>query len=164
MRSSILAIAAILALPACTTMSDAPPESASAQPAASGVTPSIDTMKRLVQLLSSDAYEGRAPGSAGEEKTLALLSSEFARLGLKPGNNGSWFQDVPLVEITAKNVSPLRFSGGKAPVTAAYGPEMVIGTYRTAQPHIAVKDSPVVFVGYGINAPERAPPGLSGGG
>ena len=78
MRSSILAIAAILALPACTTMSDAPPESASAQPAASGVTPSIDTMKRLVQELSSDAYEGRAPGSAGEEKTLALLAAELS--------------------------------------------------------------------------------------
>ncbi len=155
MRSSILAIAILLALPACTTMSDTSPASASAQPAAAAASPSVDTMKRLVQELSSDAYEGRAPGSAGEEKTLALLSAEFAKLGLKPGNNGSWFQDVPLVEITAKNVSTLTFTGGKAPVTAAYGPEMVIGTYRTAQPHIAVKDSPVVFVGYGINAPEK---------
>ncbi len=115
---------------------------------------SIDTMKRVTKELSSDAFEGRAPGTAGEEKTLALLTAEFAKLGLKPGNKGSWLQDVPLVEITAKNVSPLTFTGGKSAVSAAYGPEMVIGTYRVV-PHIAVKDSPVVFVGYGINAPEK---------
>ena len=152
MRSSVAAIAAVLALsaPALT------PAVALAAPAAkSDAAPSIDTMKRLVKELSSDAYEGRAPGTVGEEKTLALLTAEFEKLGLKPGNKGSWFQDVPLVEITAKNVSPLSFTGGKAPVTAAYGPEMVIGTYRTTQPRIEVKDSPVVFVGYGINAAEK---------
>ena len=148
MRSSIAAIAAILALTACST-------EGTEKPAASAAAPSIDTMKRLVQELSSDAYEGRAPGSAGEEKTLALLAAEFGKLGLKPGNKGSWFQDVPLVEITAKNVSPLTFTGGKADVSATYGAEMVAGTYRTTQKHIAVKDSPVVFVGYGINAPEK---------
>jgi Zn-dependent M28 family amino/carboxypeptidase len=112
-------------------------------------------MKRLVQTLSSDAYEGRAPGSPGEEKTMALLAAEFGKLGLKPGNKGSWFQDVPLVEINAKNVSALSFTGGKGAVAAAYGPEMVVGTYRTTQPKIAITDSPVVFVGYGINAPEK---------
>ena len=152
MRSSVAAIAAVLALsaPALT------PAVALAAPAAkSDAAPSIDTMKRLVKELSSDAYEGRAPGTVGEEKTLALLTAEFEKLGLKPGNKGSWFQDVPLVEITAKNVSALSFTGGKAPITAAYGPEMVIGTYRTPQPRIEVKDSPVVFVGYGINAPEK---------
>ncbi|KAK0347570.1 MAG: M28 family peptidase [Pseudomonadota bacterium] len=152
MRSSVAAIAAVLALsaPALT------PAVALAAPAAkSDAAPSIDMMKRLVKELSSDAYEGRAPGTVGEEKTLALLTAEFEKLGLKPGNKGSWFQDVPLVEITAKNVSALSFTGGKAPLTATYGPEMVIGTYRTTQPRIEVKDSPVVFVGYGINAPEK---------
>ena len=152
MRSSVAAIAAVLALsaPALT------PAVALAAPAAkSDATPSIDMMKRLVKELSSDAYEGRAPGTVGEEKTLALLTAEFEKLGLKPGNKGSWFQDVPLVEITAKNVSALSFTGGKAPITATYGPEMVIGTYHTTQPRIEVKDSPVVFVGYGINAPEK---------
>ncbi|AOF95663.1 M28 family peptidase [Sphingobium sp. RAC03] len=154
MRSSIAAIAAVLALSACATDGmDAPPASVAAAP--NGAEPSIDTMKRLVQEMSSDAYEGRAPGSAGEEKTLALLVAEFSKLGLKPGNKGSWFQDVPLVEINAKNVSPLTFTGGKSAVSASYGPEMVVGTYRTTQPKIAIKDSPVVFVGYGINAPEK---------
>jgi len=123
--------------------------------APAGITPSIDTMKEVVKEISSDAYEGRAPGTVGEEKTLAYLVQRFEALGLKPGNKGSWFQDVPLVEISAKNVSPLRFTGGKAPLSLDYGSQMVVGTYRTTQPHIEVKDSPVVFVGYGINAPER---------
>ena len=150
MRTSLVALTAILAL-AAPANAAAPKGSASS----ASVEPSIDTMKRLVKELSSDAYEGRAPGTAGEEKTLALLAAEFGKLGLKPGNNGSWFQDVPLVEITAKNVSVLTFTGGKSAVSAAYGPEMVIGTYRTNQSKITIKDSPVVFVGYGINAPEK---------
>ena len=152
MRTLPFALAA-LALSACTAAEMVrAPESVPAAPATAE--PSIDTMKRLVKELSSDAYEGRAPGTVGEEKTLALLQAEFTRLGLKPGNNGSWYQDVPLVEITPRNVSALRFTGGKAPVSAAYGPEMVVSTYRVS-PRIDVRDSPVVFVGYGINAPEK---------
>ncbi len=149
MRSLFIALPALL-LAAC---SQAPDNTTAA--AVNGVQPSIETMKRLVQQLSSDEFEGRAPGTPGEEKTLKLLASEFEKLGLKPGNNGSWFQDVPLVEITAKNVGALTFSGGSQTVSAAYGPEMVVGTYRTDGKAVAVKDSPVVFVGYGINAPEK---------
>lgn len=119
------------------------------------VQPSTDTMRRVVAQLSSDAFEGRAPGTAGEEKTVRLLVDEFTRLGLKPGNKGSWTQDVPLVEITTSKTTPMRFAGGAAPVVAAYGPEMVVGTYRTGLQRVEVKDSPVVFVGYGINAPEK---------
>jgi len=147
-----LALAGALALSACAATTMPPLETAA--PAAPARDISVDTMKRLVAELSSDAYEGRAPGTVGETKTLDLLVAEFSKLGLKPGNKGSWFQDVPLVELTAKNVAPLRFTGGKAPVSAAYGPEMVVGTYRVT-PRIEIKDSPVVFVGYGINAPEK---------
>lgn len=125
-----------------------------AAPIAAQIVP-IDTFKRVTERLSSDEFEGRAPGTPGEEKTLALLAAEFGKLGLKPGNDGSWFQDVPLVEINAKNVTALNFTGGKTAVTAAYGPEMVVGTYRTDGKPTALKDSPVVFVGYGINAPEK---------
>ena len=115
----------------------------------------IDTFKRVTKTLSSDEFEGRAPGTPGEEKTLKLLADEFGKLGLKPGNRGSWFQDVPLVEITAKAVTPLTFTGGKATVGAAYGTEMVVGTYRTDGKPTAIRNAPVVFVGYGINAPEK---------
>lgn len=117
---------------------------------------SVETMKTITKELSSDTFEGRAPGSAGEEKTVALLEREFAAAGLQPGNQGSWVQEVPLVEITAKNMSPLTFTGGgnKAPLSLAYGPDMIAATYRITD-HVAVKDSPVLFVGYGINAPEK---------
>jgi Zn-dependent M28 family amino/carboxypeptidase len=115
---------------------------------------SVETMKAVTKTLSSDAFEGRAPGSAGEEKTLAYLQQQFAKAGLKPGNKGKWLQDVPLVEITAQNVTPLAITGGKAPLSLAYGKDMVIGTYRVT-PHIDVKDSAIVFAGYGINAPEK---------
>lgn len=124
-----------------------------ATPAAAQV--SETTMKRAVETLSSDAFEGRAPGTAGEGKTLDYLVKEFTRIGAKPGNDGSWFQTVPMVEITARDVSPLAFATPRGAVTAAYGPEMVVGTYRTGSPRIEVKASPVVFVGYGIVAPEK---------
>nr|WP_241230445.1 M28 family metallopeptidase [Sphingomonas koreensis] len=114
----------------------------------------METMKEATRVLSSDEFEGRAPGTAGEKKTLDYLVQQFQKAGLQPGNNGSWFQDVPLVAITAKNVSPLSFTGGAQPLSLKYGPEFVAGTYRVT-PKVAVKDSPVVFVGYGINAPEK---------
>ena len=141
-------------LASAATLAAVQPAAAQSTPAAT-VQPSIPTMKRLVERLSSDEFEGRAPGTIGEEKTLALLADEFGKLGLKPGNNGSWFQDVPLVEITAKTVSPLTFTGSKGTVSAAYGPEMVVGTYRTDGKRSELRNAPVVFVGYGINAPER---------
>jgi Zn-dependent M28 family amino/carboxypeptidase len=115
---------------------------------------SLKTMQDVVTALASDEFEGRAPGTAGEEKTVALLIERFKAAGLQPGNGTSWTQDVPLVEITANNVSPLTFTGGKTPISLAYGTQFVAGSYRI-QPKTEVKDSDVVFVGYGINAPEK---------
>ena len=136
-----LLIAALLATPAMAAAQTAPQIS-------------VDTLKAVTKTLSSDAFEGRAPGSAGEEKTLAYLQQQFEKAGLKPGNKGRWLQDVPLVEIAAKGVTPLTITGGKTPLSLAYGPDMVVGTYRVTQ-HIEVKDSDVVFAGYGIVAPEK---------
>ncbi|MEH3101593.1 M28 family metallopeptidase [Sphingomonas adhaesiva] len=129
---------------------------ATAAPAIAQTAPVISeqTLKDVTKELSSDAFEGRAPGTAGEEKTVAYLAKRFAAAGLQPGNKGSWYQDVPLVELSAKNVSPLVFKGAGAPISLAYGPQAVIGSYRVT-PRVAVKDSPVVFVGYGIVAPEK---------
>ncbi|MFM7349873.1 MAG: M28 family metallopeptidase [Erythrobacter sp.] len=112
------------------------------------------TMKDVTRTLSSDAFEGRAPGSAGEEKTIAFLTERFKAAGLQPGNNGSWVQDVPLVEITGKNYQPLTVSGKGAPLSFAYGKDWVGATYRE-QAKTTLKDSGLVFVGYGINAPEK---------
>ncbi|WP_017671049.1 M28 family metallopeptidase [Blastomonas sp. AAP53] len=113
-----------------------------------------DTMKDVTRMLASDEFEGRAPGTIGERKTIALLTERFAKAGLKPGNGNSWLQPVPLVSIEASNVSPLTFTGGKTPLSLAYGTDMVVGSYREA-PRTQITDSEVVFVGYGINAPEK---------
>jgi len=132
-----------------------------AQGAVTGSAPaiSVDTLKTVTKELASDAYEGRAPTTPAEDKTVAYIVDRFKQAGLKPGNpdgkgGASWFQDVPMVEITAGNVQPLTFTGGKTPVSLAYRNDMVAGTYRVV-PSIELKDSPVVFVGYGINAPEK---------
>ena len=115
---------------------------------------SVETLKTVTQELSSDAYEGRAPTTAAEAKTIAYITARFRAAGLQPGNHGKWTQDVPMVEITATDVQPFTFTGGRTPVTMQYRTEMVAGTYRVT-PSIAITDSPVVFVGYGITAPEQ---------
>jgi Zn-dependent M28 family amino/carboxypeptidase len=146
MRSLMLA-ALLLPLAAC---------SKGDVPAAPAVNPdiSLDLLKQMTEKLSSDEFEGRAPATAGEEKTVAYLIERMKGAGLQPGNNGSWVQDVPLVELTAKDVSPLTITGGKENLSLNYRTDMVIGTYQVV-PQQAVKDSELVFVGYGINAPER---------
>lgn len=113
------------------------------------------TMKDVTRELSLDSYEGRAPGSVGEEKTVAYLIAKYKAAGLEPGNSGSWTQDVPLIEITAKNVSALTIAdrSGKA-MSFAYGNEYVIGSYRET-PKTDIKKSEMVFVGHGIVAPEK---------
>jgi Zn-dependent M28 family amino/carboxypeptidase len=130
---------------------------AAAAPALAQTQPaiSVETLKSVTQELSSDAYEGRAPTTAGETKTIATIVKRLAAAGVKPGNKGKWTQDVPMVEITATDVSPFTATGGKAPVSFAYRTDIVAGTYRVA-PKVALKDSELVFVGYGINAPEKA--------
>lgn len=116
---------------------------------------SQETLQRVTQQLSSDAFEGRAPGTQGETRTVELIAQEFQRAGLQPGNNGSWFQDVPLVEIALQGNPQLTIAGGSgAPITLAYRTDFVGTSYR-AQPRVAVANSDIVFVGYGINAPER---------
>lgn len=114
------------------------------------------TMKDVTRTLASDAFGGRAPGSAGEEKTIAFLTERFKAAGLQPGNKGSWVQEVPLVEITGKNYAPLTITGGTsgAPLSFAFARDWVGVTYRE-DTRTTLKDSELVFVGYGINAPER---------
>ena len=155
MRILTLALASALALTsACKQMDDKAVDTA-ALPQVEVPELSEQTMKDVTKELSLDSYEGRAPGSAGEEKTVAYLIDRFKKAGLEPGNNGSWTQDVPLVEITAKNVSALSIAdkSGKA-MSFAYGSEFVVGSYREA-PKTKIDQSEMVFVGHGIVAPEK---------
>ena len=125
---------------------------AAAAPGAPAI--SVQTLKDVTQTLSSDAFGGRKPATADETRTIDYIVQRFKAAGLTPGNHGSWFQDVPLVQLTASNISPLSITGGKTPLSFDYRKDMVIGGYRVT-PHIAIKNSDVVFVGYGIDAPER---------
>jgi Zn-dependent M28 family amino/carboxypeptidase len=132
---------------------------AHAQAAPTQATPSkpaisVETLKEVTQTLSSDLFEGRAPTTPGEDKTIGYVAGRFAAAGLKPGNEGSWFQNVPLVEITAKPDTALTISGGKGPLSFAYKTDMVAMSYRIT-PKTEIANSDVVFVGYGINAPEK---------
>jgi len=106
-----------------------------------------------VKILSSDDFEGRAPASRGEEKTIHFLKEEFQKLGLKPGNGESFFQEVPMVEITADPATELEIKGKKTTDRFDYGDEFVACTLRVVE-EVSLKNSELVFVGYGIVAPE----------
>ncbi|HEX8579269.1 MAG TPA: M28 family metallopeptidase [Allosphingosinicella sp.] len=113
----------------------------------------LATLTTATQTLSSDAFEGRAPTTKGEEKTVAFLADQFKKAGLQPGNKGSWFQNVPLVEMTS-TPSTMTVSGGAAPITLSHRTDFVANSYQV-QPRVDLQNSEMVFVGYGINAPER---------
>jgi Zn-dependent M28 family amino/carboxypeptidase len=162
-RPALLCLAGALALAAChrePTAADAPNG-----PGAAATTAAVPAhafvpdfapgdFSEHVRVLASDEFEGRAPGSAGEDKTVAYLQRQFERMGLKPGNAGSWVQTVPMTETTAKDGATLDIVVKGKPHALEYGDDMVIGT-RSGQPHVSVKDSDVVFVGYGVDAPEQ---------
>ncbi|MFQ5570091.1 MAG: M28 family metallopeptidase [Rhodothermales bacterium] len=106
-----------------------------------------------IETLASDAFEGRGPSSEGEERTIAFLRDEFQRIGLEPGNGDSFFQEVPLVAITAQGAPALTVSGGGATTALAFGDDQVVWTKRVVE-QSALENSDLVFVGYGVVAPE----------
>src|SRR5438105_2619524 len=117
--------------------------------------PDIDTNAIMghVKVLSSDEFEGRAPGSKGEELTVSYLIDQFKKIGLKPGNtDGTYIQKVPLVGITPAP-APLVFNRGKQQLTLKWKDDVVAWTKHVAD-SAAIDKSDVVFVGYGVVAPE----------
>ncbi|WP_254514875.1 M28 family metallopeptidase [Novosphingobium sp. G106] len=116
--------------------------------------PQIDVplMKRVVERLSADDLEGRAPSTAVEPKVLDTIIAAFKAAGLQPGKDG-WLQDVPTVEVTGSHHSPLAITGGTAPLSFAVGKDYVANSYRLL-PRTDIQGAELVFVGYGINAPE----------
>ncbi len=102
-----------------------------------------------VKEISSDRYMGRAPTGPGEKLTLDYLTKQFTELGFKPGNGDSFLQPVDLVEIIGNEDQVLTIGGKEY----KYRKDMVTGTSRTSE-YEQLKNSELVFVGYGINAPE----------
>ena len=158
-RYLLLCLAAATALAAGNREQPAPavPEP-SAPPAAASYTfhDAIDAgdFAEHVKTLSSDAFEGRGPGTPGEDKSVEYIKAQFERIGLKPGNNGEWFQTVPMVETSADESTTLKLDVNGKPHQLKYGSDMVIGT-RSGKPEIKIDGSELVFVGYGVNAPEQ---------
>ena len=105
--------------------------------------------ERHIATLASDEFEGRKPGTAGERKTVDYLVAEFGKLGLKPGNGDSWLQSVPIVEITAGTDATLQLGEQ----SLEYSKDMIIWTKRLVT-EASFADSPLVFVGHGVVAPE----------
>lgn len=106
-------------------------------------------LREYTKIISSDEFEGRSPTSVGEQRTIEFLVGEFKKLGLQPGNGDSYLQPVELLEITADEDMSLQLGEQ----TLVYKENMVAGTSRE-QALVELKDSDVVFVGYGVNAPE----------
>ena len=163
MRSHLLlSLAMLAALSACKRDAADPapaaaPESTAA-PAAPAHTFANDInpadFSELVKTLSSDEFEGRGPGSVGEDKTVAYIQAQMERIGLKAGNGDSYFQDVPMVETTADAGTVMKVDANGKSHELKFGEQMVLGT-RTGQPEVKVQDSELVFVGYGVDAPEQ---------
>lgn len=117
-------------------------------------------LSKDVQTLSSDAFEGRAPDSEGEKKTVAFLIEQFKAAGLQPGGDlkdgqRGWTQAVPLGKFQIKGpvAASVTINGKSQPLQQ--GEQIAIRASMSGQSQITVKDAPVVFVGYGVNAPER---------
>jgi Zn-dependent M28 family amino/carboxypeptidase len=158
MRSRIAPVALIALLSACSGSTPQPvaePAPPDMQRIPIGQLPSIDMNAVLshTRVLSSDAFEGRAPGTKGEEVTVNYLVDQFKRVGLKPGNtDGTYIQKVPLVGITP-TPAPLVLRKGSAQQTLKWKDDVVAWTKHVAETAI-LDNSELVFVGYGVVAPE----------
>jgi Zn-dependent M28 family amino/carboxypeptidase len=111
-----------------------------------------DGLLARVARLSSDAFGGRAPASPGEDSTVAYLTEQFRALELTPGNpNGSWTQSLTLVGIRSEATGSIAVDGRTLPLS--FPDNFVAVSYRDGEA-VSVDDSEVVFVGYGVEAPE----------
>ncbi|MCA1247591.1 M28 family metallopeptidase [Massilia sp. MS-15] len=119
--------------------------------------------KRLahdVKTLSSDEFEGRAPNTAGETKTVDYLVQQFKAAGMHPGGdlaNGkrAWTQDVPLGRFEIKGPVKLTLNEGGKTRSLSQGEDMAVRASMSGMKQVSFKNAPLVFVGYGVTAPER---------
>jgi Zn-dependent M28 family amino/carboxypeptidase len=121
---------------------------------------STQRLSQHVQTLGSDAFEGRGPATNGETKTIAYLTVQFARAGLQPGGDivagkRSWTQAVPLLrsEFTANPVVSVQTPAGA--MNLAQGTEIAVRAPQNGRNQIRIASAPLVFLGYGVSAPER---------
>ena len=117
-------------------------------------------LSKDIQVLSSDAFEGRAPDSEGEKKTVAFLIEQFKAAGLQPGGDltdgkRAWTQAVPLGKFQIKGPVSASMTVNGKPQALQQGEQIAIRAAMNGQTEIDIQNAPLVFVGYGVNAPER---------
>lgn len=113
-----------------------------------------NTQRAHIRYLSDDLLEGRGPASRGDQLAQAYIATQFQMLGLKPaGSDGTWFQSVPLVGVTTKCPSEIQFRGANKSLSLKFSDDY-IATNGLATDTAGFNDAEVVFVGYGIVAPE----------
>ena len=148
-----------LGLAACQTAPTSDSKPKTAAPAAAvpaELKPALDSLNsealmQHIRVLASDEYEGRAPGTRGEELTVKYLTDQFKSYGLQPGNpDGTFIQKVPMIGFTP--TTSVSFAAGGKKIDL--GPDDYLARSSRYQPQIDVKNSDVVFVGYGVVAPE----------
>jgi Zn-dependent M28 family amino/carboxypeptidase len=122
------------------------------KPSLSSIT--AEDMKARISVLASDDFQGRAPSTTGEEKTISYLAEQFKQIGLKPANNESFFQEVELLKLTADASMKLDISGGKSALSLKFSDDFIGGTPQVSEA-VKINNSDIVFVGYGINSPEN---------
>ena len=118
-----------------------------------GIEVDQSTIARHIARLSSDEFQGRKPFTPGEEKTVNYLRDEFEKLGLAPGNGDSYFQEVPMVEISGTPSERMEISGPKGKFNLTCFSDFVAVAGK-ADPTINLESSELIFAGYGIVAPE----------
>lgn len=155
-RLILISICGLL-LPACQQQAaEVPPVVVTAELAHAFV-PEIaaDDFVAHVKTLASDEFGGRKPGSNGEELTTSYLKQQFERLGLKPGNGNSYFQEVPMIEtaLLEPDKVTLQVKTDAGEEAFAYRSEVIVGTLQGLT-EAKLVDSDIVFVGYGVIAPE----------
>ena len=120
------------------------------QPALDVITP--DALLAHIKILASDEFEGRAPGSKGEDLSVKYITDQFKKIGLNPGNpDGTYIQEVPLAGI--KSEPQMSFVVGDKTMDLKFPDDFVASSARL-QPEIKIEKSDLVFVGYGVVAPE----------
>lgn len=139
---------AVALLSACNG-DDAPTTTAISQVAPISVSFDEQRFRDDIKTLSSDKFEGRAPTTLGEKLTLDYLSAAFKEMGLSGAVNGHYLQAVPMVSYTASEHQQVNFAG----IDLQYRKDIVLGS-RHNNGQVSINDAPLVFVGYGINAPE----------
>lgn len=112
-----------------------------------------DDIKAYIKVLASDSFMGRKPFTEGETRTVDYLQTQFKAIGLEPGNNGSYTQDVPMIDVWSKPAATMSIQTGKGAIDLKGFDEYVFSTPKTDS-LITLDKSQLVFAGYGVVAPE----------